>query len=139
MILYDEQDKELVEQFKWCVNKDGYAHNTRCGKVHGTTYMHRLIASNPKGKIVDHINGNKLDNRRENLRICDRRINAINVKKQKGIHWYKAYQKWQVYIWVDSKKINLGYYELYDEALEVRKKAEQEYHKPILERGELLV
>jgi hypothetical protein len=98
--------------------------------------MHRLVTSFPKEKIVDHINRNKLDNRRANLRIADKSINAINsglrntnTSGYKGISWSKRGKKWEVYIGKDNIRIRLGLFRKIQEAIQVRKQAEFVYHQ----------
>lgn len=64
---------------KWGVNLDRYGKVYVCRKVQGKrVYMHREITNCPPGLVVDHINGNTLDNRRTNLRICTERQNRYN-------------------------------------------------------------
>lgn len=80
--LVDDEDYEWLSQWKWCA-KDGrngnfYAFRASKNK---STYMHRLILDTPKGKVTDHINGNGLDNRRINLRICSYRENSHNKNR----------------------------------------------------------
>ena len=79
--------------------------------------MHRVIMDAPKGMHVDHINGNGLDNRRENLRLCTNSQNHMNRKthrdsssKYKGVSWNKRNSKWQAYIGSGIKRKNLGYF-----------------------------
>jgi hypothetical protein len=79
--------------------------------------MHRVVVNAPKGTVVDHINGDSLDNRKENLRICTNAENVRNSPKHsnntsgyKGVIWAKREQKWCAQIIVDGKLINLGYY-----------------------------
>lgn len=99
--LVDEADFECLNQFKWHYNFYGYAvcNSVRIGNY---TYMHRLLLGLQKGdkKEGDHINHNKLDNRRCNLRICTKQQNLWNmesktgVSKYKGVHLNKRSNKW---------------------------------------------
>lgn len=70
--LADKVDLPYLSQFTWCPHSNGYAvRNIRRGRATiATRYMHREIMNAQKGVQVDHINGNRLDNRRENLRLC---------------------------------------------------------------------
>ena len=83
--------------------------------------MHRLIAGNPSGILVnvevDHKNGDKIDNRRINLRLVTQREGRYNRPKYKnnksgykGVYWYKPTKRWQAQIVVDKKLKSLGYY-----------------------------
>jgi hypothetical protein len=84
--MVDAADYEWLMQYKWSVqpsadNRTWYAKRTDRGRL---VLMHRLIMKPPKGMVVDHINGNGLDNRRCNLRICTRMQNSFNRSKQRN-------------------------------------------------------
>ena len=93
-----------------------YAHRSEwMGAKYKTVLMHRVIMDAPKGMDVDHINGNGLDNRKENLRICTRSQNLHNSKKPstntsgyKGVIWNKQCRKWQAKIHTSGKTRHLG-------------------------------
>ena len=99
-VLVDQLDYFKVSQYKWHINDNGYAvwRGIRDGKKL-TVRMHRLIMDTPDGMDTDHINRNRLDNRRSNLRICDRKTNLLNGSRHlnaKG-YWYdKSKGNWQV-------------------------------------------
>lgn len=121
--LIDKEDYKLLKNKVWMHNKTHVYAKEYLGKVNGkykykTILMHRLIVNAPKGKAVDHINGNILDNRKENLRICLNKNNVKNSKRPitntsgyKGVSWYKPSKKWRVSIYHNKKSYNLGYYE----------------------------
>lgn len=70
--LIDKDDRALVEPFgSWCLEKQGYAQNWRARRK-----MHQLIMGKRKGLEIDHINGEKLDNRRSNLRFVSHKENS---------------------------------------------------------------
>lgn len=75
--LVDPVDLPLVQKYKWNHSKIGYAARYINVPQKGAVLLHREILGFPRAE-VDHINGNKLDNRRKNLRICSRRSNATN-------------------------------------------------------------
>ena len=82
-VLIDDEDFEIANRSpSWFVMKNSvgqiYFSNSK------REMLHRLIVNCPKGKVVDHINGNTLDNRKENLRICSKLENQYNQKKHKG-------------------------------------------------------
>ncbi len=117
-----------LSPFKWHFDRHGYAKRTLpIGPfTRKKVSMHRMVAQTPKGMDTDHINGDKLDNRRENLRACTRSQNLLNrgaqknsTTKQKGVFWYKRYNKYEVQLMVRKVKHNLGYYQSKDEAVRV--------------------
>lgn len=82
-ILFSAEDRELVESHKWCVNRTtGYAdaYWYTPGRKQHREYAHRLVLGLVKGdgKVVDHVNGDKLDNRRDNLRLVTASENSFN-------------------------------------------------------------
>ena len=83
--LIDDEDYDWLMQWKW-VYSNGYAFRWSKGgkKYRKGTFMHRMICNTSVGMLTDHINGNKLDNRRSNLRICtasDNQANRIKLHK----------------------------------------------------------
>lgn len=88
----DTEDFELLSQWKWMYGANGYAvRDEYLGKVdgkyqHRTVLMHRVILDAPNGLDIDHINHNKLDNRRKNLRIATRSQNRANVGTRRRLH-----------------------------------------------------
>jgi len=113
-ILIDDEDYEWVSAVKWYTTS-GYAKSYEFR-------MHRLIMNAPPDMEVDHINGNGLDNRRANLRLCTKSQNQANCKTQigtskyKGVCWHDMGKKWLAYIVKDYKTIYLGLYKTEDEA-----------------------
>lgn len=73
--LVDTSDYELLRKYNWFMTRQGYV--IRHSKD-GNIYLHKYILESPKGMVTDHINRNKLDNRRVNLRICTYSENSIN-------------------------------------------------------------
>lgn len=88
--LIDDEDFELISQYRWHVAKNTntyYAHVTIRNKIKTTLTMHRLIMDDYfdiESKQIDHINGNGLDNRKSNLRLCNNTQNQQNRKKNKN-------------------------------------------------------
>ena len=110
----DDADYEALSKFKWCFN-GRYAVRPKPRPMTGGIRMHREIIGTPVEKDTDHINGDKLDNRRSNLRVCTRSQNMANVGKLKnnssgfkGIHWHVAGENWIAYIKINGKKRHLG-------------------------------
>ena len=110
--LVDDADYELVSQYKWSIGSAGYACRSYMIKRQVfNVLMHRLIMGNPE-QPVDHINRDKLDNRRENLRIATHGINRQNVAEVanltgfRGVSFHKG--KYRVLIAHNKKRHYLG-------------------------------
>jgi hypothetical protein len=81
--IVDAADYEWLKEYKWYAgspNRAGQVYARR-NSSKGIVLMHRMIMNPPKGKVVDHLNGNTLDNRRCNLHICTQRENTWNRRK----------------------------------------------------------
>ena len=115
--LVDDDDFERLSRHKWKFNH-GYAARSvfvKGSKPHRWTIelMHRVVMNVPKGVLIDHINLDSLDNRKENLRFCDKSENAKNVGKRKdNLSGFKGVCKgpygWRAYIFIDGKQKSLG-------------------------------
>ncbi len=125
--IVDDDDYNVIGQVSWCYANVGYAVNSKLG------YMHRCIMKPAPGLQVDHINHDKLDNRKSNLRVCTNAQNTANRPKMKsksgykGIWYWKARDKYKVYIGYKGKQITVGYYKSLDDAIYARQKAAKEY------------
>lgn len=120
-VIVDDEDYEFLMQWKWCYNA-GYALRGDA-KNNTKILMHRVLMSTPEDMEVDHINQNKLDNTRINLRnvsISENQMNrgkyANNTSGFKGVSWHKRLNKWQVSIQAHKKTIHLGYFTAIKEA-----------------------
>ena|SRR3990167_578343 len=104
--IVDYADFLRFARFNWSFHSAGYAFRKIGNK---NAYMHREIMRPPKGMEVDHINGDKLDNRRENLRVC---THAQNSRNRKGINvsFDKRKHKWRAQIGIGMKQKWLGYF-----------------------------
>ena len=137
--LLDDDDYERLGQVK-VQYSCGYASfpvKDKSGKYHNQS-LHRFIVNAPKGMEVDHINGDRLDNRRVNLRICTRLENAknrsiskLNKSGFKGVHFCRDRKRrkvWMASIRVDGKRITLGRYFNILEAALMYNQAAKQYH-----------
>lgn len=107
--IVDDDMFEYLNQWKWC-----YDGQYACRRKNGVKIrLHKEIMGDIKDKEIDHINENKLDNRKDNLRFCTRAENMRNKKKHrgiskyKGVHWCKNVNKWRAKIY-NGKTIHLG-------------------------------
>lgn len=118
--LIDDADYEWASQYKWHFTTNGYAR--RVAKDRTTPRMHREINKTPNGMDTDHINGDKLDNRRENLRSVTRSQNVMNLvkgkkgKKYKGTQYLKRSGKYNAMICLNGKNQFIGNYDTEEEA-----------------------
>jgi hypothetical protein len=119
-----DEDYSKISKRRWQYHSKGYA-------ISGGDLMHRVIMEVKKGQYVDHVNGNKLDNRRENLRVCTLSQNNMNRKgyngktsKYKGVSRHKQTGKWIACITVKKKQTYIGLFVTQeDAALAYNKKA----------------
>ena len=117
MAVIDSMYYEWLSNWSWsAVEKSNtfYAKRNQSTKPY-TTRMHRQILSAPKGVEVDHKNGDGLDNRRCNLRMCTHSQNLMNMRKPqsntsgyKGVGWHKGSCVWHAAIKYRKKRIHLG-------------------------------
>lgn len=90
--------------------------------------LHRVVMKCPKGLYVDHISGDKLDNRRSNLRICTNQVNGLNRTRlnknnksgERGIYWDKVNSCWSVQIKFNYKAKRIGRFKDLVEAIKAR-------------------
>lgn len=104
-------DNDVFEEIKninWITRTGKYAYNNNIG------LMHRYILKPNDDDFVDHINHDRTDNRRSNLRICNNSENLRNMvsrvgsSKYKGVCWHKKANKWVAYIGFNNKLIHIG-------------------------------
>lgn len=143
-VIIDKCDEDVACQHSWfAVKKDHmfyvatniYDKNLTNKSKLKRVYFHRhILGSIPKGKVVDHINGNSLDNRRVNLRIVSQQQNKRNLGGAltnsksgiRGVYWSKQKNKWHAVIRHNRKGINLGFYDNIEDARKARLEKEFE-------------
>lgn len=139
MTIIDEEDFQLAKQYKWHAHKQHniyYAVTTIGQKPNRKAVrLHRLLSNCPERMVVDHIDGNGLNNCRDNLRICtnsenvkNRKIQINNTSGYKGVTWHKREQKWRAQIQMNNKQIQLGSFDNPEDAYAAYCEAAEKYH-----------
>lgn len=150
--IIDAEDVQKVRYRKWYRNEKGYI---VCGKVKKGGCPRRITYSilgieMQENTVIDHINGNPLDNRKSNLRVCTKRENncnkticSNNTSSICGVSWDKQHAKWRTEIRLDNIRYKLGRWADFKDAVYVRYKAEDilfgEYTNKEMHQKEKLV
>jgi len=130
--IIDDEFYDYFSKFTWYLSKQGYvircADKSLCEKRGYPIRMHREVLQPRKDKLVDHINGNKLDNRKENLRTCTKAENRLNSKMPtsntsgyKGVGKYG--KKWYARISHKYQRYDLGTFDTPELAAEAYNEA----------------
>lgn len=133
--MVDDEWYEILHQWTWYFTGAYAARDIGGRNNKEIVYMHRYICMAPEGYEVDHINGNKLDNRIKNLRIVKPAQNHFNRAKQsnnktgfKGVCWDKSRSKYIASIQANGKQKNLGRFDSPIDAAKAYNKAAVELH-----------
>lgn len=134
--IVDDCDSDLSER-NWCRTRGGYACR-RSGICH--VLMHRVVLARSLerelsgGEVVDHINGDRLDNRRCNLRLATPQINAqnrrlgpSNTSGYRGVSWNRQHRKWQAMVKHNRVQFNCGEYATRELAAKAASKARERF------------
>lgn len=129
--MVDDEDYEFLNQYKWHFTAKGYASrkvhfpSSRAKQVGKEFLMHRVIAFATPDYQVDHIDGNKLNNQKSNLRLCTNSQNHMNKKLQsnsssgyKGVSFEKSINRYRAYINFEGKRYNLKTHSTPEQAAE---------------------
>lgn len=139
--IFDIEDYDKIKEYHWHKNSGGYAvSNIKKDGKWITVQMHRLIMNVSDDIEVDHIHGNKLDNRKSELRVITQANNKKNKSKYKnntsgykGVSWKKDNQKWVANIQCNGQFLYLGSFDTAYEAHicyeEMAKKLFKEYKR----------
>lgn len=129
----DIDDVKRLQEHSWWCTKQGYLAGYVNNKI---VLMHRFLTNCDDDHVVDHKNHITCDNRRGNLRVCTISENQYNRLMQNnntsgaiGVCWDSRYNKWRAYITVEKERIELGKFDNIDDAILIRRNAENEYHR----------
>lgn len=135
--LVSPEDVDLAE-YNWTAHKRNqyhYAARSNGITIHSTVLERMLGRTLTDDELVDHINGDTLNNRRDNLRLADTQKNNFNSKTRndntsgyKGVSYHKQANKWRARIWGDGKRIHLGSFDTPELAYEAYCNASKVYH-----------
>lgn len=133
--IVDDGDYDNLVHHEWSAYSNGYGWYARATINGKTVTMHRFVLDYYGTLETDHINGNGLDNRRNNLRLATTAENQFNRGPQKnnasgckGIDWYPRHQAWRARIQAYKRPIFLGYYPSLNDAASAYREAAAKFH-----------
>ena len=138
--LIDDEDYSEIAKYRWYFCKktgDARRHDKDCDwRLSRKVLMHRQLTNAKPGLVVDHINGNRLDNRRSNLRVCTQAENCINTKPRKnksgytGVYYTRVSKNkpWQARVQLNNKQYHFGFHRTRREASEARDAGAKKLH-----------
>lgn len=117
-VFIDEADSKILSTHWLTIKQVGYVYVMQKQRAipgsRNWILFHRLLLGAAKGQLVDHANGNKLDNRRENLRVCTYSQNMANSKSRngrtKGVWFCPSSGRFHAYIKINYRRVFLGSY-----------------------------
>lgn len=138
----DNEDYENLSRYKWCAKLSRNAvyavrnSSIKNGAKKRTIHMHREIMHPASGLVVDHINGDTLNNTKSNLRVCTHKENIRNARLHidsnsgfRGVSFMKSKGKYRARITKDYVEYHLGLFSKIEDAVRARLDAEKGYHK----------
>lgn len=134
-IIIDAEDYDKIKHLCWGLTNLNYVYATE-HLTHKNVQIHRVIMDilDKPDIIVDHKNGNPLDNRKSNLRLCTKAQNSYNKRMQPyntsgvtGVTWDKRTNKWKASIGYKGKTLHLGTFDSKQDAINARKQGEDKY------------
>lgn len=141
----DYEDYEMVSQYRWVTNRAGYFVASLGSRDENHIFLHRMIMKPSDGEVVDHIDGDIRNCRRENLRICSNTENSRNANLSrnnqsgfKGVYWAADRGKWRAEITVDRKHIHIGSFDSAVEAAQAYDSAAEKYFGAFAKTNEML-
>lgn len=143
---FDQEDFEKLSKFTWRVSHNGYMQTVtpKSAEKRIVYEMHSFLLGARDGLKIDHINRNKKDNRKSNLRIVSNSMNGFNcnlasnnTSGKTGVSYNKKNSNYVAYIKVDYKQIYLGSFQSKEDAVKARKAAELKYFGELLNEGKV--
>jgi HNH endonuclease len=131
--LIDDEDLPKVSGFRWHLTSNGYVGAMVTVNGHRKmVLLHRHLLNAPPKTHVDHLSADKLDNRRDNIRIVTFQINQVNRKRlnrnntsgARGVRYVSILRKWRVTLMKNRRMLHIGVYETREMAIIARKDAE---------------
>jgi len=140
--LVDDEDYEFLNQWKWYQHFSGMVVRNEpldvvIDRMHrqSVVFMHRVIMNTPKGMDTDHIDGNRQNNQKGNLRVCshsenmrNRKLNKNSTSGYKGVHWSSKYRTWIARIQVNGSRLYLGKFHNLEDAARIYDKEAKKHH-----------
>jgi hypothetical protein len=137
-VLVDDEVFKELKKYKWHKMKGGYAGRRHYFSYHPLSfkdvYMHNVVLNTPEGMEADHINGNGLDNRRNNLRVVthaengrNHKVRRDNVSGVSGVWYDKNRKKWVAELMLCQKKVFMQRFVELSDAIKARREVEEKY------------
>lgn len=133
-MLVDSDIWEKLKNYCWYENTLGYAASKDYGAKKCILFHVTAFPNCPRGLVRNHIDGNKLNNQRKNIRVIPQEKNCKNQVREKatssgrnGVSFDSHKKKWNSYITLNGNRKNLGYFQNLDDAIKAREEAEIEY------------
>ena len=143
---FDKDDLAIINSKTWFKDKDGYL--THAYSYHGRVVysrFHRIVMHAGQSQFVDHINKNRSDNRKQNLRLCSKSENMQNRGRFStnssgiiGVRYDKSRDKWIADITCKNKRIFIGRFDTKEDAVKARLTKEQELFREFAPQKELM-
>jgi len=137
--IIDEDDIPFVSSYWWSLDRHGYAKNSHTG-----IRVHRIVMNAKDDDVIDHIDGNPLNNRKENLRICtqfdnqkNRGANKNNKSGYKGVCWNSEKKKWTTQLFSNGRRVYCKHFDDKETAARAYNEAALKHHGEFAKLNEI--